>query len=72
MVTREPHEGPEFKRGSAAEVLQTMTCGHTASRFDSVLRGRESRDLDELTSEVSIGAGQLQDVQISGTPLTTL
>ena len=36
--SREPHEGPEFKRGSAAEVLQTMTCGHTASRSDSVLR----------------------------------
>ena len=50
----EPLEGPEFTSGSTAEVLQTiMAYGHTVSRFDPVLRGRESRDLDELTSEVS-------------------
>jgi len=60
--SREPYEGPELKRSSAAEVLQTTTFGHTVSRFGPVLSGRELRDLDKLTLAVGVGAGQLQDV----------
>ena len=48
-----------------------MTFGREVSQIFPALCRREMLNLDELTSEVSNGAVQLRDVQISGTPLTT-
>jgi len=67
----EPHEGSEFIDSNAAEVLRNTTCGREVSQIFPALCRREMLNLDELTSEVSNGAVQLRDVQISGTPLTT-
>jgi len=67
----EPHEGSEFINSNAAEVLRNTTCGRKVSQIFPALCRREILGSEKLTSEVSEGAGQLQDIQISGAPLTT-
>ena len=66
-----PQEGSEFTNSNAAEVLRNTTCGREVSQIFPALCRHEILGSEKLTSEVSEGAVQLRDVQISGTPLTT-
>ena len=66
--SREPYQGLEFTNSNAAEVLRNTTSGREVSQIFPALCRREILGSEKLTSEVTVGVGQILDVQISGRP----